>query len=289
MEKNDCFCSVCGFDMQTPESCDPVISEQEAKNPPAKATSTAVNTDRSLKALPFSGKRPSSRPYIIGMAVLGSALVLGGIWFSWFWVNGSQTASAQKSTLSTPSYSLNEGSYSGEQLVAINPPDGIAVEVYYTTDGTDPTALLTRYKTPIGIKNSTILKSIAIDRTGHQSAVKTAIYNITPAAAAKTTTTPPPAATASAAEKEQFKNNINGTWTRQQASGVVQYYTFDQDWLVIVEGEAKDYIPFYVNVVPGSNGTIGTVLGGKNPIAIDCNPLGDDAICIDGVLSSYSP
>ena len=38
-----------------------------------------------------------------------------------------------------------------------------------------------------------------------------------------------------------------------------------------------------------NNGMIGTVLGGKNPIAIDCNPLGDDAIYIDGIVSTYSP
>lgn len=77
-----------------------------------------------------------------------------------------------------PTFSLQEGSYSQRQEVAIATEKDTQV-VYYTTDGTEPTQDSQVYQEPIILKNGrTTLKAIAVSSRGYQSETASAAYRI---------------------------------------------------------------------------------------------------------------
>ena len=53
-----------------------------------------------------------------------------------------------------------------------------AAEIYYTTDGSEPTTASVHYTSPMEIGEDTTLKIIAIDAVGNQSGVVTETYVI---------------------------------------------------------------------------------------------------------------
>lgn len=79
--------------------------------------------------------------------------------------------------VSTPTFSLAEGTYRGEQSVTISSatPDVI---IYYTTDGTDPTTNSTPYTGAISVTETTTIKAIAVFGEMDNSEVATATYTI---------------------------------------------------------------------------------------------------------------
>jgi hypothetical protein len=66
------------------------------------------------------------------------------------------------------------GTYSSEQSVTLTASE--AATIYYTLDGTDPTATSTKYTQPINISSTTTLKFMAIDTAGNQSEISTENY-----------------------------------------------------------------------------------------------------------------
>jgi hypothetical protein len=244
------------------------------------------------------GQIKSSRmPIIIISIVLGVIILIGSIAFWWFSqrssLAGKSGAAVQSqtnvATLELPAYSLNEGSYTTEQKVEINKPAGEDVQIYFTIDGTDPTAQSAKYEKPIVLQTNTTLKSIAIDKKGNQSGIKTATYTIAipqPATTQPQTTTP---AASNAEERAQFESNIAGTWKVRDSSGFVLYYTFSGGRVNVTDGGSDYFDDVYsFNISPGNNGTIGTVDAGTHSFSIDCNPLGDNAIFINGMYASYN-
>lgn len=83
----------------------------------------------------------------------------------------------------TPSFSEGTGDYVGTQSITITDTDTSA-SIYYTTDGTTPTASSTAYVagTPVSITFSLTLEAIAISSGHRSSSVASATYVITPAA-----------------------------------------------------------------------------------------------------------
>ena len=79
----------------------------------------------------------------------------------------------------TPSISPGTGTYVGTQQVTISDATSGAT-IYYTTDGTVPTASSTAYTGPISIATSSTVQAIAIFQ-GSSSAVASAALTITPA------------------------------------------------------------------------------------------------------------
>ena len=79
-----------------------------------------------------------------------------------------------------PVFSLASGDYMGAQTVSITCSTASAT-IYYTTDGTTPTASSSVYSGSLTLNSSTTLKAIAINSIG-SSAVTTATYNINPGA-----------------------------------------------------------------------------------------------------------
>ncbi len=76
-----------------------------------------------------------------------------------------------------PNFDLSEGAYLNQQILTMSSITDW-VDIYYTTDNSNPTSSLTKYTSPITVPNSQIIKAIAI-KTGFQdSDITQAIYNI---------------------------------------------------------------------------------------------------------------
>ena len=67
------------------------------------------------------------------------------------------------------------GTYSGP-TVTVTLSANVPANIYYTTNGTAPTALSTRYAAPFGISTSTTINFIAVDANGSSSVVNTVTY-----------------------------------------------------------------------------------------------------------------
>lgn len=99
-------------------------------------------------------------------------------------VSGSATATVALGGLvtdmpiaATPTFSLAEGTFLAEQSVSI----GCTTEgatIYYTLDGTNPTANSTAYTEPITISETTTLKAVAFAEGYAMSAIASATYTI---------------------------------------------------------------------------------------------------------------
>ena len=81
-------------------------------------------------------------------------------------------------TVATPTFSVEEGTYTSAQTVAISCTTSGAT-IYYTTDGSAPTTSSTVYSTPLTIEETTTVKAIAVKEGMDNSAVATATYTIT--------------------------------------------------------------------------------------------------------------
>jgi type II secretory pathway pseudopilin PulG len=300
IEAGERFCGNCGFDSETVASIDENIQPEDQSKLVGSHVNQQFDDQRQTpEPLPQNqGQLKSSRmPIIIISIVVGVIILIGSIAFWWFSQSsslaGKSGAAVQSQTnaaiLELPAYSLNEGSYTTEQKVEINKPAGEDVQIYFTIDGTDPTGQSPKYESPIVLQTNTTLKSIAIDKKGNQSGVKTATYTIAipqPATTQPQTTTP---AATNAEERAQFESNINGTWKVRDSSGFVLYYTFSGGRVNVTDGGSDYFDDVYsFNISPGNNGTIGTVDAGTHSFSIDCNPLGDNAIFINGMYASYN-
>ena len=80
------------------------------------------------------------------------------------------------SSVATPTFSPDPGTYSSEQTVTIScATDG--ANIFYTTNGSTPTASSTQFRTAIPITQTTTIKAIAI-KDNNTSSVATATYTI---------------------------------------------------------------------------------------------------------------
>ena len=93
-------------------------------------------------------------------------------------INYSASGSTTQ-TVSTPSFSLATGTYSGTQKVSINCLTEGAI-IYYTTDGTNPTTSSNVYSTPISVSSSQTIKAFAVANGYEDSEVASATYTIVP-------------------------------------------------------------------------------------------------------------
>jgi Raf kinase inhibitor-like YbhB/YbcL family protein len=109
-------------------------------------------------------------------------------------------AGAQTSSVATGLYTIGvpaaapvftppAGAYTGAQSVAITSSTAGA-SIYYTTNGSDPTAASTLYSAPITVSTTTTIKAVAIKAGMLNSAISSAAYTITIAQAAAPVFTP---------------------------------------------------------------------------------------------------
>ena len=96
-------------------------------------------------------------------------------------------------TVAAPVFSPVAGTYTAAQNVTISCATSGA-DIYYTLDGSAPTASSTKYTGPIAISTTTTVKAIAVKSGMNNSAVVSATYTISSAAEAPATPTFTPAA-----------------------------------------------------------------------------------------------
>jgi Chitobiase/beta-hexosaminidase C-terminal domain/Legume lectin domain len=120
-------------------------------------------------------------------------------------------------SVATPVFSPPGGNYTAALSVSISDVTSNAT-IYYTTDGTPPTASSTKYTAPITVSSMETLEAIAVGPGNTNSAVASAAYTITPPIPVATPTFSP----------------IGGTYTSAQSvtisdatSGATIYYTTD--------------------------------------------------------------
>lgn len=133
-----------------------------------------------------------------------------GNWFARAMVNGGAGA-----RVAAPVFSPAAGAYGPTQNVTITSAT-VGATIYYTTDGSEPTALSTAYTVPVAIAATATLKAIAIDGVLADSAVTSGTYTINGAVA--TPTFSPVAGT--------YGTTQNVTIT-SATSGAAIYYTTD--------------------------------------------------------------
>lgn len=179
--------------------------------------------------------------------------------------------------LNAPTYSLNAGTYTEEQQITINPPEGEEVTVYYTLDGTDPTDQSTKYESPVTVQSTAILKSYAVDKNGNTSDIKSAEYIISAPAA-----TPAPKKEMTADEElAAFKQNVQGRWSKPGSSRLMSIKDNKEQYGREGSGLTQYIITYEVE--SGSNGEKGYLVSsdGKK-IYVNCSPMGDGMITING-------
>ena len=118
-------------------------------------------------------------------------------------------------TVQTPTFSVPAGSYTTAQTVTIS--DGTSgAQVYYTTDGSTPTASSTPYTAPVTISSSSTLKAIATASGLTTSSITSAAYVIGAQTAAATPTFSVAGGTYTSAQKVSIAD---------ATAGAVIYYT----------------------------------------------------------------
>jgi hypothetical protein len=114
-----------------------------------------------------------------------------GLWYSKTspsasWTTGTATSPLPAPAVAaTPVFSPAAGTFSSAQTVSIT-TNTAGASIYYTTDGSTPTAASTKYSSPFTISASTKVKAISIEAGDTNSAVATAAYVISAPAATPT-------------------------------------------------------------------------------------------------------
>ena len=92
----------------------------------------------------------------------------------------SNTQTSPKLTVATPTFTPNgASSFTGTQSVTIKCAT-TGAKIYYTTDGTEPTASSTEYTTALSLTSTTTVKAIAVKTGMNNSAVATATFTKAP-------------------------------------------------------------------------------------------------------------
>jgi hypothetical protein len=168
------------------------------------------------------------------------------------------------STVAKPAFTPVPGDYIGAQNVAIDCATEGA-KIYYTLDGTEPSATSIEYTAPIAIAQTTTVKAIAISGED-KSSVATANYNILKSIA-NTADAPMTVAEALAAIKDNDQATLAHADNKVYVKGIINYikevsaeygnatYSIvtaqgDADTLLIYRGKYLDNAKFTEETVP---------------------------------------
>jgi len=140
------------------------------------------------------------------LSILGLLIILNGCGADRF----TLLSSTHTQPVPAPVFSPAAGAYTSAQQVTISDTQP-SVAIRYTADGSTPTANSSLYIAPIDVTTSLTLKAIAINTSGGESAVASALYDIRPPALP--TATPvfsPPAGTYTQAQSVTVTDTTPG-------------------------------------------------------------------------------
>ena len=120
-------------------------------------------------------------------------------------------------TVATPAFSLTGGTYMGTQTLTITDAT-IGASIYYTTDGSTPSASSTLYSVAISVAASETINAIAVDSGDISSQVATATYIINQL---------PPTATPTFSVAAGTYTKPQEVTINEAATGAAVYYTTD--------------------------------------------------------------
>ena len=180
-------CSVCGYeDTVTDEGskivATPIFSIESGAVDSGTSVTITCGTEGAKIYYTTDGTEPaaSSTEYTAAISVT-AAVTLKAIAVK-DGMNNSAVASASytiKGTVATPEFSVDSGAVnSGTEVTITCATEG--AKIYYTTDGTEPTASSTEYTGAISITEAVTLKAIAVKDGMNDSAVASASYTIKP-------------------------------------------------------------------------------------------------------------
>jgi uncharacterized repeat protein (TIGR02543 family) len=164
--------------------------------------------------------------------------------------------------------------------------------IYYTTSGVDPTTQSTVYSAPLSVSLDTVLKFLAIDPLGNQSAVSTESYTIVPL-----TTATPPGGTYNTPQTVTLTTNEPATiyYTTSGADPTTQSTVYSNPLSVSLDtvlkffavnalGNAEDIRTetYLIIIAPPVNGACGSAGGGVFTAAPTTN------LCAAGTPSAVS-
>lgn len=139
--------------------------------------------------------------------VLAAALALG--------------ACSRDKTPPTVTASPAGGTFEAAQQVTLSANEEGA-KIYYTLDGTEPTAASLQYTAPVDVPATATLKFIGVDKKDNVSAVASETYTITPP-----DKTPPTVTAEPAAGEYDAEQAVMLTATDPEGSATTVYYTED--------------------------------------------------------------
>jgi hypothetical protein len=119
---------------------------------------------------------PVNIPNILGQNSAWIGFTSGNVQQYDIIVNGVKLWTGFNTRLAAPTFGLTPGLYASTQTVSISGPSGASI--YYTLDGTEPTAADTLYTGSLTISSSTIVKAVAIQASFTDSQVASGYYQI---------------------------------------------------------------------------------------------------------------
>lgn len=154
--------------------------------------------------------------------------------------SGIVVTTLKDGSIAAPKFSVAEGTYYEKQSVTITNPNTTG-KIYYTLDGSEPTASSTEYTAPIEISETKTLKAIVIDGE-KKSAVTTAVYTI---AQVKTVNTVAEFLKLTKGEKAKFANPVVVAAVYTAKSGSVSYYCSDETGGIQLYDKTGKEMPAY--------------------------------------------
>ena len=163
-----------------PEVANPDISPAGGTFASAQTVTLTDSTTSATMYFTLDGTTPTpSSTQYTGPITIGTATTLKAIGTAPGYVQSGVATATFTFSNQTPAvtFSPSTGTYSSAQTVKLADSDANA-KIYYTTDGTTPTASSTLYSAPVTVSASETIKAIAIDSAKTNSVVSSAVYEI---------------------------------------------------------------------------------------------------------------
>ncbi len=197
----------------------PAFSPAAGSYTTAQSVMLASTTPGAKIYYTLNGSTPSTNSYVYASAIpVNSSMTISAIAMATGYTNSSVAKAAYiiETPAAAPAFSPGAGKYLGTQNVTFSSTTPGA-QIYYTVNGSTPTASSALYTGPVAISSNTTLQAIATASNYTNSTVASAIYTITQPTLALTSNVSAPKANQSiqltATLTAPGATSLAGTWT----------------------------------------------------------------------------